>query len=294
MCRLFGQISASPTSAGDLLVDSERSLLRQADFDPGNPQRDGWGVAWFEGGTPRILKSAAPVFDEPRRFAEAASRARSTAVIGHLRAASNPRGIQARRLIRLDNTQPFTDGRLVFAHNGTLNIPDAVEARLGAYRRRVRGLNDSEVYFWQFVKHLDGLGSVAEALAACVEETWDIWRRLPPRGAARRPYTGLNTLVSDGRSLTALCHYYTAPGCSSIFSPSQPWGFMSMARRRAATGNGSAPDRVVISSEDLDAGRWERLGADGPEIVAAELRGSRLSVRRRPLRELADLPAAAR
>ena len=38
MCRLFAQVSTKPESARDLLVDSEFSLLRQADGDPKNPQ----------------------------------------------------------------------------------------------------------------------------------------------------------------------------------------------------------------------------------------------------------------
>lgn len=271
MCRLYGQISTAPAGARDFLVDSERSLLRQSHFRPDQPQKDGWGVGYFIRDRARVVKSPGPIFQESRRFVSVASRVKSRAVIGHIRAASNPRGLPARRLLGPENTQPFTDGRIVFAHNGTLQIPDEVARFLGKYRNKLRGLNDSEVYFWQFMKFLDAHGSAPEALKACVRETWAIWERCKRRYPRRKaPYTGLNTLVSDGVSLTAMCHYpHGNEGQRSIFTPEQPWGAMSLRRERG---------RAVLASEDLDASGWERLRDS--EIISCELRGGRLALRR--------------
>src|SRR3569833_2900837 len=64
MCRLFAQVSTKPESARDLLVDSEFSLLRQADGDPKNPQKEGWG--FIHNGTLAIFKEVAEALG-PRR-----------------------------------------------------------------------------------------------------------------------------------------------------------------------------------------------------------------------------------
>src|SRR5580700_3536354 len=116
MCRLFAQISPEPSSARDLLVDSEFSLLRQADGDPANPQKDGWGIAWFGAdGRARVTKSGGAASAERAEFARAADEAVSPVVLGHLRAASNPHLDRA-------HAHPFEDDGWVFIHNGTLTV----------------------------------------------------------------------------------------------------------------------------------------------------------------------------
>ena len=225
MCRLFAQISAAPAASEDFLAEAEFSLLTQSNFKKSNPQKDGWGVAWFgTEGKAMVSKSPKPAYREGSKFRAAAGHAVSTAVIGHIRAASNPRKLPKTRLINMDNTQPFTDGRFLFAHNATLQIPREVTERLGPYRRRLKSLNDSEVYFWQFVKFFDELGDVEAALRSCVRENWEIWedcRRNHPGKTA--PYTGLNTLLTDGRGLHALCHAASAGLASrGVCNPDQP------------------------------------------------------------------------
>src|SRR5262249_48988266 len=151
----FGQLSENPKSAADYLSDSSRSLLVQSRYRRGNFQKDGWGVAYFQGATARVIRGVKGAFEESRPFRSAAREATSRAVLGHLRAASNPEGLPHRRLIGVHNSQPFADGRILFAHNGTVEIPREVARFLGPYRQRVRGVNDSEIYFWQFRKFYD-------------------------------------------------------------------------------------------------------------------------------------------
>ena len=83
MCRLFAQLARQTSSARDLLADSDFSLLSQADGDPKNPQKDGWGLAWFGAdGKPHVVKSGRPAPDERVRFEAAADEARSLVVLG--------------------------------------------------------------------------------------------------------------------------------------------------------------------------------------------------------------------
>jgi predicted glutamine amidotransferase len=273
MCRLFGQLSPAPKSAADCLVISDFSLLAQSNSDKDNLQADGWGLGWFgEEGKPLVSKSPQAVFREAARFREAADQARGTAVVGHIRSASNPRCLPRGELITLDNTQPFTDGRWVFAHNGTLQIPLEVAARLGSLRDKLKAKNDSEVYFWQFIKFQRQLKDASAAFSACVQEIWDVWERAKPSGKAS-PYTSLNAIASDGKSLHAFCHSIAAGAAEhAIFNAGRPWQQMSWRLQDA---------RLLVASEDLDRGPgWNRLGPD--ESLSAVIEDSALRVDRRP------------
>ncbi len=271
MCRLYGQISPSSRTAYDHLAQSERSLLRQANYRRKDLQRDGWGIGWFDGRGAEVSKSPKAAFAEIPRFKRLAAKAKSRVVIGHLRAASNPMGLSRRELMRADNAQPFTDGRFVFAHNGTVLVAKDVLKFLGPYRARIKGSNDSEIYFWQFVKFYDMHRDVPKALRACVEEQWTLWSYRPAKWRKKnpRPYIGLNTLVGDGASLWGMCAFPEKHPKLSLFNPKQQWGRMAWARRGG---------RVILASEDLDGGAWGHFG--NPEIVTATVSGGKVKLKR--------------
>jgi predicted glutamine amidotransferase len=167
--------------------------------------------------------------------------------------------LSRRQLMRAENAQPFTDGRFVFAHNGTVLIPREVLRFLGPYRDRVVGSNDSEIYFWQFRKFFDLYGDVPRALRACVDELWTLWSyRRGRRGRDQAPYLGLNTLVSDGVSLHAMCLFPPKRPKPSLFNPRVKWGRMSFGRRDG---------RVIFASEELDEDDWSHFRT--PEIISA-------------------------
>lgn len=269
MCRLFAQFAPRPQAARDLLVDSEFSLLRQADADPANPQRDGWGLAWFEpDGRARIEKSARPADEEKGRFAEAAERARSNVVLGHVRAASPGIAID-------DSTaHPFGDEGWVFAHNGTLAIHREVAEALGPRRARLRTGSDSEVYFQQFLKHLAASGEPSLAFEACVRENWRLWDACRARyPELATPYTGLNAVASDGRGVHALNHA-SRRGLAEhgVCHAEQHWYVMSYSVRGG---------RFVLASEGFDSAEWTRLAP--PETISAVPGPGGVTVSRRSL-----------
>ena len=282
MCRLYAQVSLKPESARDLLVDSEFSLLRQADGDPANPQKDGWGVAWFGAdGRPKVVKSGGSASVERAAFARAADGAVSPIVVAHLRAASNPN-------INADYAHPFEDEGWVFIHNGTLTIAKEVAEALGARKARLKTDSDSEIYFQQFLKHLASTGDPSHAFEACIEENWRLWESCRGRYKdAATPYTSLNAIASDGRGIHALCHA-SRRGLADcgVFHCDQAWSVMSFATRGG---------RFVLSSEGEDGGDWTRLAP--PETISAVPTGSRVDVRRRALklaRPLGQVPEVSR
>lgn len=269
MCRLFAQVAPQAASARDVLADSDFSLLRQADLDPANPQKDGWGLAWFgTDGAPRVVKSGRPANDERARFTAAADEARSSVVLGHIRAASKGIGIDEAR------AHPFADDGWVFAHNGTLFIHKEVAAALGPRRARLKTDSDSEVYFQQFLKHLGETADPSAAFEACVAENWRLWeecRARYPKLAA--PYTSLNAIASDGSGIHALCHAaHRGLAEHGVCHADQPWSVMSFAIREG---------RFMLASEGVDGGEWTRLSP--PETISAVPSSAGVDVRRRAL-----------
>ncbi len=269
MCRLFAQVSPQSSSARDLLADSEFSLLSQADADPKNPQKDGWGLAWFGAdGKPRVIKSGRPAPEERARFESAAGEARSSVVVGHIRAASKGIGIDEAR------AHPFTDEGWVFAHNGTLFIREEVASALGSRRARLKTDSDSEIYFQQFLKFLREGKDPSAAFEACILENWRLWDGCKSRyPELQAPYSSLNAIASNGKGIHALCHAaHRGLAAHGVCHADQPWSVMSFATR---------DDRFVLASEGVDGGDWTRLSP--PETISAVPAASGLDVRRRRL-----------
>lgn len=280
MCRLFGQISLEAAGAADFLVKSKYSLLRQSSCDRKNPQRDGWGLAWLQREPPvtdwQIEKSPGSVLREKTRFQRLAAQTKARAIVSHIRHASNPRKLPSKLLIGETNTQPFTNGKLIFAHNGTLNIPDEVAAALGDYKNQIRGNNDSEVVFWLFVKtwnELSGADAHDEELRwlavfrGMLRAIDQVWESIPLK---RRRFTahshGLNFIASNGTSLAAHCHYERSDG-KSLCGTGRPYFEMcyNIANRR-----------IIAASEPLDAGPgWKPI--PNRHVLVAEPRGRNFS-----------------
>lgn len=269
MCRLFAQVAAQAVSARDFLADSEFSLLSQADADPNNPQKDGWGLAWFGlAGEPHVIKSGRPAAEERARFTAAAGEARSSVVLGHIRAASKGIAIDEAR------AHPFTDEGWVFAHNGTLFIHREVAAALGARRARLKTDSDSEVYFQQFLKFIAEGKDPSAAFEACIVENWRLWEACRSRyPELQAPYSSLNAIASEGKGVHALCHA-AQRGLAEhgVCHPDQPWSVMSFATRGG---------RFLLASEGVDGGDWTRLTP--PETISAVPSSTGVEVRRRRL-----------
>ena len=273
MCRLFGQIAPRSVSPANFLVDGEFSLLRQSSADPARLQKDGWGVGCFRGKEAVVIKSAKPAFGESAAFRAAAEAAWSTVSIAHIRAASNPRGLPERRILTPESAQPFTDGHVIFAHNGVLDIVEEVAESLGAGKKELASENDSEVYFRQFLKFYRRTKEVLRSLVLCVEEDWAIWKKVRSRHPGKEgPFTSLNALIALPGRLYSFCHSLASKPAGSLFDPSQPWTRMCFSRRE---------DVLAVASEKMDGGPW--LPFRPPELLETAFEGGSLRLRRRTI-----------
>jgi glutamine amidotransferase len=250
MCRFFAIRSAAPTSLRSALFDSPTALAAQSRCDlRGECHGSGWGIATYNG-RPNIVRSIKPAYDDPQ-FAENA-RASATLALAHVRQASV--GAAA-----IENTHPFTYGRWVFAHNGTLEgFADGksrlLEATPADLRRQIAGATDSEhaFYFW-----LGRLRSMAgdpnasvtiEQFAKSLQETVQLlsdWFPATPGEATR-----LNFLVTNGQLLAASRWKHS----------------LSMLVRRSSE---KSSDAVLIASEPATDEAWQEV-PDGTLVIVDE------------------------
>lgn len=154
MCELFGMSARLPTT----IRLSLEELARHGGAT--GPHRDGWGVAFVEGGDVQVVR-------EPEVASESACLAflreherPSTVVLAHIR-----RATQGARLLR--NTQPFIrelGGRAhLFAHNGMLAGIEG-DARFATRRFLPIGETDSEHAFCALLERIAAIGDGTRAL----------------------------------------------------------------------------------------------------------------------------------
>ncbi|MCS7120560.1 MAG: class II glutamine amidotransferase [Nitrososphaerota archaeon] len=269
MCRLLGMFSITPTSAAKYLVEDPCSLYVQSMCDKERLQSDGWGIGYYTESGICLHVSEKPVYEETEKFFKTAANAISRIIIAHVRRASNPRELPRHMLISKENSQPFRFENYLFAHNGTITIPDEVAENLGEWKCRVRGVNDSEIYFWYIIKEMKNGASFAEALTKFENDLSDIWNRNRHKYPNKeRPFIGLNTVFSDGQNLYAYCRYHEIDVKNrSICFGDQPSLQMSYL---------NLGELVVIASEKTNREKWDNLRSG--ELLTATVEGGEVKV----------------
>jgi len=157
MCRLFGFRSVIPSQVHRSLLSAENALVWQSERHP-----DGWGVAYFVGGIPHLIKSAETAIQDSL-FRRVSGIVSSHTVVAHLRKAT--KGTNS-----LINSHPFQYGSWVFAHNGDISNFEEYRGELvaqvhPALRRFILGDTDSEVFFYLLLGNLSQrLGQAGKTL----------------------------------------------------------------------------------------------------------------------------------
>jgi len=277
MCRLFGMSAGGePARATFWLLGAPDSLTLQSHREP-----DGTGLGWFDSeGEPHLSKQPLAAFED-RRFAREARTVQSRTFLAHVRFAST--GALQRR-----NTHPFEqDGRL-FAHNGVIGELDALQARLGEDRHRVRGDTDSERLFaliTREIAHHDG--DIHAGIRVACE-----WV------AANLPLLAINFVLATADGLWALRY----PDTHTLYvlerPPGAPLVHESSLGSRVRCEHGAARPLVILASERMDDDPGWRALESGELIHVSDdltLRSQRLLDKppAKPL-TLADLSDRAR
>ncbi|MEV6247613.1 ergothioneine biosynthesis protein EgtC [Streptomyces sp. NPDC051742] len=247
MCRHIAYVG-EPVTLGELIVDPEHALLRQA-WEPrtqssGVVNADGFGVGWYAEGdpVPARYRRTGPIWGD-LSFADLARVVRSRALLAAVRGATLP-GADGEAA-----AAPFAGGPWLFSHNGAAaGWPDSLAELAGGLAPgellRMEARTDSAL-LWALVLHRLRAGDApGPALADTVREA-----------AAAAPGSRLNLLLTDGVRIAATT-----------------WG------------NGlwylKGPDRVVVASEPYDDDpRWREV----PEHTL--LTAGRADVTLTPLKE---------
>jgi predicted glutamine amidotransferase len=260
MCRLFAGLSAKAESFSDHLVDDGCSLLFQANARKDKPQADGWGIASVSKST-KVFKSVGWATEEGNAFSAVVRGLDSRAALGHLRRASNPLKLPRSRIIAPENIQPFVHGGLAFAHNGQVNDPLSAKDSLGKWKKFVRGENDSEVYFWHFIRALDETGEVAAALRLTEE-------RLADANTKRAgPFTSLNVVIARKGEIFGWCRYVKQPKTVPTSLQGGKQGYYTMCYLPGKS-------RFAIMSEPSRKCAWVQM--ENGELVSARLGGKKI------------------
>lgn len=194
MCRLYGFRSSYPRKVECELIRAENSLLAQSLKDAhGHSHPDGWGLAIHNGNTPRVVRQAKAA-SQSTAFRWVSAQAHSCTVLAHVRRATFGD-------LRPENTHPFSHGRWLFAHNGTLGAFPVLRDRMLAettadQRRAIQGQTDSEHIFHFLLAHIETQPekSLVDAVRLGVTGLMEWARREAPEAEF-----GLNFLLTDGR-----------------------------------------------------------------------------------------------
>ncbi len=147
MCRLFGFRSVINSQVHRSLLSAENALGVQSERHP-----DGWGVAYYIGDAPHLIKSADTALSD-HIFQRVSGVVSSETVVAHIRKATQG-------TLSPLNSHPFQHGRWIFAHNGNLqgfaeHRPELMTRVLPRFRRFVLGDTDSELLFYLMLTHME-------------------------------------------------------------------------------------------------------------------------------------------
>lgn len=269
---MFVIISKKEISNKSLLyyiVESEKSIIKQARANQNRLQKDGWGIGYYSDNKLFVFKSPKPIYEEEEILKEKIQNIGTKNFLIHVRRASNPRKIDMKELISKENSQPFHFENILFSHNGTLNIVDEIFENLGKYKKYVQSLNDSEVLFWHFIKNLDAYGDIEEALKAQRREIHTVWISVKKDYKNfKEPYTGLNIFVNNGNKFYALCDFKLKKEQYSLMTKNWEYGNYAIKKEE---------DTFIISSEPLDNSQWEKISYNS--IVSFDIKNFKLEIK---------------
>jgi hypothetical protein len=152
-----------------------------------------------------------------------------------------------------------------------LTIPLEVAATLGPYRKNLKGTNDSEVLFWSVMRNIRKIGDVSKAFSRSVEDLWNIWEKCDDatRNKASKlydrkaPYFGLNSIISDGKTLWAFCKHDKASKQKYLCGRGRPVFEICHTTRGEAT---------FVASERTDHAKDWKFMPDGTVLTVRAAR----------------------
>ena len=250
MCRLYGFQANEQTKVECSLVHAQNALLDQGIQDAaGLTHGHGWGIGLYPDGVSVVEKQSWAAW-HGEHFKKAAARIYSKCVIAHVRRATvGPPSIE--------NTHPFSHGRWLFAHNGTIKNFDEIRPLMlektdYLHRQEIHGSTDSEHIFrylltlWQ--RHPERPLRETMRIAIRNIRTWarDVSPASPP---------SLNLLLSDGHQLIG-----SRLGRTLWYIEHDQINICEICGKKHVNHDLKQPYRAVeIASEPITHEKWQRV-----------------------------------
>ncbi len=264
MCRLFGFRSVIHSQVHESLVRADNALGIQSNDHP-----DGWGVSYYVGDSPHIIKSGKTAINDSI-FQKISGVVSSQTVMAHIRKATLGE-------INILNTHPFQFGHWTFAHNGNIKDFSKVRDKLldnitPEFRRYILGTTDSELIFYYLISNIAArvnihdsyikIAPVMEAVEETIKEIIKIIGPLHLENDGPNTENYLTFIITNGKVMVGINGgknlYYSTyknrcldrDNCPS-FAP----------EREAATTTGSI-NHLIFSSEPLSGDNiWLKMDA---------------------------------
>ena len=237
-----------PIRLHDFLRAPDHSLIEQAhapaETVSATVNADGIGIGWYaDDGRPATYRSSLPAWADPNLDGMSRSLVRGTWV-ANVRSATDPlsNGIA--------NTQPFTDARLMFLHNGYIedfarSVRGALRADLEpTYEAGISGTTDSEYLFALLRQNVARHEDLVTALRSTMQRL-HAWLEALGCGAL------CNVILADGQRLVALRHAHGLGPPSLYIQPGHA-GFAGGALAASEPLDGDSgwvavsPDQIVV------------------------------------------------
>jgi glutamine amidotransferase len=252
MCRLLGLVASGEVSLEMSLMDAPAQFHAQGHTNP-----DGWGLGWFSGGEPHVLKHELPAKGELSPE-QGRGQASGSPLIAHVRRSSRaPRALK--------NCHPFLHDGWLFAHNGALYPLLEKWVRKSASGAKYEGQTESEAVFHWLLLSIEKAGSVEAGVRAAVTPM-----------VADGQYSSLNFLLARAGELYAFRQATRSLGYYSIYYLKRPAGgeleAVSQDVHSRLRSDGLARHAaVLVATEKLTPEPWQILELGHLLCVKADL-----------------------
>lgn len=263
MCRLLGIAANKPVDLMFSLLEGTSSLATMSQAN-----RDGWGLGWYEGAKPVVVKEARQAHGS-EQFTQTSAEGYSRIFIAHVRWAT-------RGNVSQENCHPFNYKQWLFAHNGTVDRDWLFNQLEERHRSAIEGETDSEVLFHWLIQNIERGDSVLDGLGTALQNIHHYTH-----------YTSVNFLLTDGSLLYAFREAQERPDDYSLYyllrdpQTSGPDQWHSDEVRALLHSKGLRGERaVLICSEKLTEETWEEIPMGHLLVVDEKLTLQRVPMRR--------------
>lgn len=255
MCRLLGYLG--PPILLDLILSKpEHSLIEQSyqpkEMTSGLVNADGFGIGWYHSQrdtNPFTYKNTLPIWSDIN-LTNLSRYIESGCIIANVRSAT------AGQAVDLSNCHPFSNGNLLFTHNGfiqnfrqSLYRPICNLLRDEVYQG-INGSTDSEHIFALIINEL-----VRQPEISLDKALQNSLFTLAELAQLHQTNASANIILTDGRRLVASRFSTRSPAPSLYWLRDDP----------------TFPNAVIIASEPLFAGNWHPVSENSIISVGEDL-----------------------